>query len=131
MKRAIFMRAALLCCLAAGGPAKAGFTTLDDPSATGGTYAWGIDGRNIVGYYTDKTGDHGFLYNGSSYTTLDDSLGTDTVASGISGNSIVGSYFDGSIRHGFLYQPDVSAVPAPSSLTLLGTAALAVLGYRC
>jgi hypothetical protein len=89
MKRATFMRAALLCCLAAGGPAKAGFTTLDDPLATGGTFAWGIDGGNIVG-----------------------------------------SYFDGSIRHGFLFQPDVSAVPAPSSLTLLGTAALAAFGYR-
>jgi hypothetical protein len=104
MKRATFMRAALLCCLAAGGPAKAGFTTLDVPTATGGTYAWGIDGRNIVGYYTDGTGDHGFLYNGSSYTTLDDPLAKGfTHAYGISGNNIVGDYFDATGTHGFLY----------------------------
>jgi len=89
MKRATLMLAALLCCLAAGGPANAGFKTLDDPLAIGGTFATGIDGGNIVRYYTN-----------------------------------------GTVNHGFLFQPDVSAVPAPSSLTLLGTAALAAFGYR-
>src|SRR5215469_4223673 len=105
MKRTTLMRAALLCCLAAGGPAKAGFKTLDVPSATGGTFVWGIDGGNIVGYYTDGTGDHGFLYNGSTYTTLDDPLATKgfTHAYGISGNNIVGSYIDATGFHGFLY----------------------------
>jgi hypothetical protein len=57
------------------------YTTLDDPLATNGayngyngTYAWGIDGNNIVGQYTTGTSYHGFLYNinTNSYTTLDD-----------------------------------------------------------
>jgi hypothetical protein len=89
MKRATFMRAALLCCLAAGGPAKAGFKTLDDPLAKGFTHAIGI-----------------------------------------SGNNIVRDCFDGTVSHGFLFQPNVSAVPAPSSLILFGAAGLAVFGYR-
>ena len=133
MKRTTLMLAALLCCLAASGPTKAGFTTLDAPSATA-TAATGISGNNIVGYYIDATGfGHGFLYNGSSYTTLDDPLATGvTAAYGISGNNIVGVYGDATtgFGHGFLYQPEVSAVPAPSSLTLLGTAALTAFGYR-
>ena len=46
--------------------------TLDVPKATD-TYAQGISGSNIVGYYLDTNGTfHGFLYNGSNYSTLDD-----------------------------------------------------------
>src|SRR5579875_3073663 len=101
------------------------YTTLNDPSATNGTFALGISGSNIVGDYSDGTGYHGFLYNGTSYTTLNDSSATNgTFALGISGSNIVGWYSDGMGAHGFLYQPDVSAVPEPSSLTLLGVGAL-------
>jgi hypothetical protein len=108
------------------------YTTLDDPNAAfdgnfypapppggyglllfssevdgyGGTIASGIDGGNIVGWYTDANGFiHGFLYNGKTYTTLDDpnGLGT-TYASGISGGNIVGWYTDAKgLTHGFLY----------------------------
>ncbi len=57
------------------GPATAAtytFTTLNDPLGVDGTIATGIDGNNIVGGYRDATGTmHGFLYNGSTYTTLD------------------------------------------------------------
>jgi len=39
----------------------AAYTTLDVPGATG-TFAYGIDGGNIVGYYVDANGDaHGFI----------------------------------------------------------------------
>jgi hypothetical protein len=41
------------------------WTTLDMSGAYG-TYANGIDGSNIVGWYQDASGSHGFLYNGSS-----------------------------------------------------------------
>ena len=52
-------------------------TTIDNPLAGGGTYVTGIDGSNIVGYYTtvnqyqQLTGNHGFIYNGSTFTTID------------------------------------------------------------
>src|ERR1700722_921744 len=53
------------------------YTTLNDPSAFNRTYAYGIDGSNIVGFYTDNFGNnHGFLYNGSTYTTLNDPSAT-------------------------------------------------------
>jgi hypothetical protein len=104
------------------------YTTLDDPKAvgnytlsglfnSGGTYATGISGTNIVGYYTDTNGvTHGFLFNGSTYTTLDDpnaggpysefyyDVTGGTWVCGIEGNNIVGYYTDNSGNvHGFIY----------------------------
>jgi len=84
------------------------YTTLDDPLAPGATTeAHGISGGNIVGsYYDSSITRHGFLYNGSTYTTLDDPLGRETFPQGISGGNIVGYYFDSSFPgsdHGFLY----------------------------
>jgi probable HAF family extracellular repeat protein len=62
------------------------FTTLDDPSATFGTTASGINNMGqIVGQYGDSSGHaHGFLLSGGIYTTLDDPSATfGTTASGI------------------------------------------------
>jgi probable HAF family extracellular repeat protein len=82
------------------------YTTLDDPSATQGTVARGInDAGQIVGFYTNATGQHGFLLSGGTYTTLDDPLATlGTVATGINASGqIVGWYSNASGTHGFLY----------------------------
>lgn len=69
------------------------FTTLDDPLGTNGTYAYGISGNDVVGFYQPSGGPlSGFLYDGSTYTTLSDPLGTTTAALGISGNTVVGFY---------------------------------------
>ena len=73
--------------------------------------ATGIDGNNIVGFGTSDTGNVGFLYNGSTYTILNDPLATNgfglsqgTFAQGISGDNVVGYYFDASkVAHGFVY----------------------------
>jgi PEP-CTERM motif len=87
------------------------FTTLDDPLGVHGTTVTGISGSDIVGWYEDASSVvHGFLYDGSTYTTLDDPFATHTAsegtfAFGISGHDIVGQYDDpitGAI-HGFLY----------------------------
>ena len=73
------------------------------------TYATGVSGSNVVGLYSDASGIfHGFLYNGSTYTTLDAPTaiqvnGLGTYANGISGNVIVGLFQDDSTGHGFLY----------------------------
>ena len=49
------------------------FTPIADPSATLETAAYGISGNSIVGSYRDASGINcGFLYNGSTYTTLSD-----------------------------------------------------------
>jgi hypothetical protein len=81
------------------------FTTLDDPLGTNGTFAFGISRNNVTGFYIGGSGAQGFLYNGSTYTTLNDPLGFSTAALGISGNTIVGSYstHDASADHGFIY----------------------------
>jgi len=80
------------------------YTTLDNPAGTGGTYAYGISGNNIVGWYANSSGwQLGFLYNGSTYTTLTDPLSVQSTmhgpvpngnyAYGISGNNTVGLYY--------------------------------------
>ncbi len=53
---------------------------------------------------------HGFLYNGSTWTTVDSpSAVKGTVANGISGSNIVGYYLDSSgYYHGFLATPSSS-----------------------
>jgi probable HAF family extracellular repeat protein len=82
------------------------FITLDDPHATNGTVASGInDAGQIVGVYFDATGEHGFVWTGTGvFTTLDDPLATNgTVVSGINdAGQIVGAYFDATGEHGFL-----------------------------
>jgi hypothetical protein len=83
------------------------FTTLDDPSAgPGGTSPLAIDGNNVVGgYYDANFLEHGFLYNGGTFTTIDDPLAVrGTELEGISGNNIIGVWFDAFNQvHGFLY----------------------------
>ena len=49
------------------------FTTIDNPAAIGstGTFAQGInDPGQVVGYFGDSAGTHGFSKTGSSFTTL-------------------------------------------------------------
>ena len=108
--RALKLSALFLCaagCLPALGY---NFTFLNDPLAgTGsgqGTRAAGIYGSTIVGQYTDSNNEtHGFIYNGTSYTTLDDPLADGvTTAWGVYGNNVVGYYRDSQgVDHGFLY----------------------------
>src|SRR5205085_10218971 len=80
-------------------------TTPGSPAAKV-TIATGVSGTTVVGYYDDNANlAHGFIYDGSTFTTLDHPLGAKgTFPSGVSGNSIVGWYRDATnARHGFLY----------------------------
>jgi uncharacterized membrane protein len=69
------------------------------------TNARGISGNTIVGSYWDASGyAHGFLYNGSTYTTLNAPGATETNAIGIDGSNIVGTYTVAlGYQHGYLY----------------------------
>jgi probable HAF family extracellular repeat protein len=91
------------------------YTTLDDPLAAGtsttgefvGSFITGEnDNGQIVGYYTDASGkNHGFLYDGGTFTTIDNPSGTGgTQLNGINNSGeIVGSYTDSAGNsHGFV-----------------------------
>ena len=67
------------------------FTTIDVPAATF-TRAFGInDGGQIVGDFLDARGEHGFLKDGATFTTIDGAFGS-TLALGINDvGQIVGS----------------------------------------
>lgn len=101
LKMQVLLTVAVLCVC---GAAQANWVTLDYPGATS-TQAHGIDGDNIVGSYADASGDHGFLYDGTSWTTLDFPGAEWTQAWGIDGQNIVGYHYSpapGSVR-GFFY----------------------------
>jgi probable HAF family extracellular repeat protein len=93
------------------------YTTLDDPAATLGTFASGINGSGqIVGQYQNASGLHGFLLSGGTYTTLDDPAATrGTNAFGINtAGQIVGYYTDNNGDHGFLFDPNRGVFPPAS-----------------
>jgi hypothetical protein len=103
------------------------FTPIEDPLATNGTEPWAISGNSIVGFYRDASGEHGFLFNGTTYTTLDVPGGTATSATGIAGTKIVGSFTDSSASsHGFTNDGGLAStyltydVPSSSSTKLVG-----------
>jgi probable HAF family extracellular repeat protein len=102
------------------------FTQIDVPGAIGlpitiGTVASGInDAGQIVGSFSDSTGDHGFLDVGGSFTQIDVPGATSTDVFGINdAGQIVGRFFLNFGSHGFVATP-VAAVPEPSSFALLG-----------
>ena len=92
------------------------YLTLDDPLATLGTVAYGVnDIGTVVGSYT--TADipslnvgvrtHGFVYSNGVYTTLDDPLGSSTIARGVNNlGQVVGTYVDSmnGKTKGFFYE---------------------------
>lgn len=100
-----------LCVIAADQLAQAAtWTTIDHPDAgPGGTYPTGISGNNIAGYYIGQgVGQRGFLYNGSTFTTIEaPSPAFNTWASGIDGANVIGYYSVPTgpgtfVTHGFL-----------------------------
>ena len=85
------------------------FTTIDAPLAgAGGTTPNDVEGNRIVGSFLDAAGvRHGFLYDGSTWTTLDHpnaAVPRGTEAYGISGGTICGTFVDSTGQtFGFLY----------------------------
>jgi hypothetical protein len=73
-----------------------------------GTYAYGINGLNIVGIYDDRsTTQHAFFDNNGTFINLtgNASFNSATISpTGLNTTAIVGSYTDtSSLNHGFLY----------------------------
>ena len=106
-----------------------GFTTLDDPNATNGKNAFGINSSGtVVGDYQDAAGTHGFVFTpGGGFTTLNDPLAKgETIAYGINdAGQIVGRYFDGTGLYGFEDTNGVfTTLSAPNATD--GTSALGI-----
>ncbi len=52
-----------------------------------------ISGNTMVGYYEDSLSNHhGFIYDGSTFTTVDGPGAVNTELTGVSGGAVVGSY---------------------------------------
>jgi hypothetical protein len=120
---AAFAGAILLLAVIFNAQAQYNYTSLYAPNSTG-TYALGISGTNIVGYYTYAGNDYGFLYNGSSYINL----GMNTNAAGISGTNIVGS----AMGQGFLYNGGTYttfSVPGSDSTYAEGISGANIVGW--
>ena len=100
--------------------------TIDPPGSTGFTDANGINNLNqIVGNFSSTTGVHGFLTTdlGATYSQIDFPGATRTEARAINdAGQIVGDYYDASnVQHGFLATPELSTVPEPTTLALVGS----------
>jgi len=112
------------------------YTTLDDPLATGGTQAFGInDAGQIVGTYETATGTHSFLFSGGVFTAIDDpAVNSHTRAHGINNNGqIVGTLSDGTGDHGYLEttfpNPPPPAGTTPDMILRGANESPAVAGY--
>jgi hypothetical protein len=142
---AVLVFCALVFCRSSAGQSGAyTFTPLDDPLAAGGplggTTAYGISGSTIVGTYTDANlRNHGFVYDGSGFTTLDDPLGasiqpsTGTIVHGVSGSRFVGEYTDSNFQqHGFVYDGSIFTtldVPMATNTIASGISGNTVVGW--
>ena len=102
------------------------FTTLDFPEMYF-TSAFGINNAGqVVGFFNDSSGSHGFINTGGTFTTLDVPGAGSTFARGINdAGQVVGRFRDNSrLFHGFVASP----VPLPAAVWLLGTT-LGGLGF--
>ena len=102
-------------------PLPTNYTALD-PSGSINTFATGVSGNNIVGFYEgNDLLDHAFFYDGTTFFGIDPPGSHQAEALGISGQNVVGSFFDSNgVEHGFLYDGATSTTldPPGSSLTV-------------
>lgn len=113
------------------------YTYFNYPGATS-TQAWGInDSGTIAGYYYDVNNDiHSYLYDGTTFTPIDDFPGiTGTQVLDINNDGvIVGGYYVGSGRNSsrsswLTFYATPTVIPEPVSSVLFITGA-GVMGFR-
>src|SRR5262249_7946957 len=111
------------------------YTTLDDPSATTMTSAYGVNNAGqIVGSYIDSSNHlHGFLLSGGVYPPLDDPLAgsSGTAANAINASGqIVGRYTDAANHvHGYLLSGGTyTAIDDPLATTVTEASGINAFG---
>lgn len=97
------------------------------------TYASGISGSNIVGWYRDaRQGFRGFLFNGTNWTSIeaqDTSQVINTYVSGVYGSRVVGYYQAIGETQGFVEDgTNFKSIDYPTAVH--GTAALGISGEK-
>jgi probable HAF family extracellular repeat protein len=97
------------------------YTPINDPLASGGTFASSInDSNQVVGLYSGSP--TGFLFSGSNYSSLTPYLSGYYQITGINDlGQIVGQTFVGGLPHGFVYS-NGSYTPISDPLGTNGTA---------
>ena len=97
------------------------YTTLSVPNANA-TWAYGISGNQVVGYYVIGPGssytNQGFLYNDGTYSTLSVPGAVDTYPQGISDHNIVGYYDYGTDTYGIPINPQGFLYDGTNYITL-------------
>ncbi len=134
-------------CAAISSGVHAQYTTVRPPAAYIASEANGTDGLNVVGDMWTSTGGYaGWLYNGSTFSTLNDPLASNnTQLSCVYGNLIGGQYTDAQgHQHGFVYDGTTyttlpyandfadQSVSAMHGSTIVGSAELndgSIVGY--
>ncbi len=107
----------------------AGFTTSAYGINNAGTIVGGYSSGVLQNFVFSNIVNHGFLYAGGAYSTVDVPGAIATTIRDINNlGVIVGDYVDpGGVDHGFIGTPD-AAVPEPSSAALFGAALLGIAG---
>ena len=113
------------------------YTTIDVPGPGASlTYAYGINNASqIVGFFDDESGDHGFLRNSAGNITIIDVPGAiATAATGINdAGQIVGLFVDPSLgAHAFLRDTGgaFTILAVPADLAFVGTPASPRIGIN-
>ncbi|MFN2516530.1 MAG: hypothetical protein ABR556_09995 [Pyrinomonadaceae bacterium] len=97
------------------------YTTIDFPGAIR-TGAFGINGKGeVVGFYRDAAGTHGFLLSGGNFTSIDFPGAVATDARGINAKGdIVGTYSSQGRLHGYLLSEGIfTTVDFPGHLNTI------------
>ena len=111
------------------------YTTIQYPLAGATTVPLGISGSRVVGRYfnNDEQRDESFLWDGNTYTNIDDPDGVETRVKGINGQNIVGFYYDSSAMvHGFIYDGSLYTTldhPDAYLTVVTGSSGNKIVGY--
>jgi len=103
------------------------YSTINDPLGVEGTFPNGISGKDIVGFYDDANGiQHGFLYDGNTFTTIDMPSSPDTNLAATDGTKIIGDTKPNTGSN-IAFEALITSVPEPG-ITSYTFATLAFIG---
>lgn len=94
------------------------FTSIEAPGALESYDFKPNNDGHVAGYFTDATGNHGFLLAGGTFIPINVPGATSTYAFGLNNQGQIGGYYTGDTGdHGFLatHVPELGAVYSPAA----------------